>query len=355
MKAARNYLTQGVTTVVSGNCGIGSHTVKELFENMRQAGTGVNVVELVGHSTIRQAVMGMEDRAPTADELERMKEMVAEAMEAGAAGLSTMLFYAPGCFAKTEEIIELARIAGEHGGIYATHVRDEGRDDMGGVLPAMREAVRIGKEAGVPVQISHIKAGAKPAWGMAPEIAAILEEGQRSGVRLFADQYPYTAARTELAAFVLPRWFLAGGKLREKAPDPVLVARVRAEVAHRIDTCGGPEAILIAYSKEKPEWVGKTMQQLSREMKLSPEDAALEMFKVDDSQVVVFMMKNEDVDYFMRKPYVMTCSDGRNIPFGIGQPHPRNYGAFTRKIRVYVLDRHVISMEQAILAAVRPA
>jgi len=351
MKTARNYLTQGVTTVVSGNCGSGPHTVKELFEHMRQIGIGVNVIELVGHGTVRRAVMGMEDRAPTAEEMERMKQMVAEAMEGGAAGLSTGLFYPPGCYAKTAEVIELARLVREYGGIYASHVRDEGTNDMGGVLASMQEAVRIGKEAGVPVQIAHLKAGGKPAWGMAAEITAVFEEAQSSGLRIYADQYPYTAGSTNLASIVLPRWFLAGGKLKEKVIDPALVARVRAEVAQRVDTYGGAEAIVIAYSSKKPEWVGKNVQQLSQEMALSPADAAIEMFKIDDPQVVVFMMKDEDMEYFMKKPYVMTSSDGLNVPYGIGQPHPRNYGAFTRKIRVYVLDRKLISMEQAIRAA----
>jgi len=351
LKAVKNYLTQGVTTIVSGNCGGGPHTVKDMFEHMRRTGIGVNVIELVGHGTVRRAVMGMDDREPTPEELAKMKAMVTEAMEGGAAGLSTGLFYPPGCYAKTEEVIELARVVHEYGGIYASHVRDEGTNDMGGVLAAMQEAVRIGEEAGVPVQIAHLKAGGKPAWGTAAAITAVFEEAQKRGVRVYADQYAYTAGSTNMASIVMPRWFLAGGKLEEKVADAGLVGRVRPEVAQRIDTFGGAEAVVIANSEKKPEWVGRNILELGREMALSPEDAAIEMLKIDDPQVVIHMMKDEDMEYFMQKPYVMTSSDGLNVPYGKGQPHPRNYGAFTRKIREFAMDRKLISVEQAIRSA----
>ncbi len=351
LRIAKNYLTQGVTTIVSGNCGGGPHTIKEMYEEMRRTGIGVNVMELVGHGTVRQAVMGMEDRAPTEEELARMKAMVAEAMEGGAVGMSTGLFYPPGCYARTEEVIELARVVHEYGGIYASHVRDEGQNDMGGVIAAMQEAVRVGAEAGVPVQIAHLKAGGKPAWGTAAEIAAVFEDAQSKGIRVYADQYPYTAGSTDMASVVLPRWFLAGGKLEEKIADPALLTRVKGELPGRMDTFGGPEAIMIAYCAKKPEWVGKNLLQISQEMGLDPAETAIEVLKIEDPNVVIFSMQEADMEYFMKKPYVMTSSDGSNVPFGVGQPHPRNYGAFTRKIRVCAMDRGWISVEQAIRAA----
>ncbi len=351
LRIVKNFLYQGVTTIVSGNCGTGDYKIKELFADLRRNGVGLNVMQLVGHGTLREKVMGMEDREPTGEELEKMKEMVEEAMQGGAVGLSTGLFYPPGCYAKTEEIIELARVVKKYGGIYATHVRDEGDNLMGGIEAAMREAIRIGEEAGVPVQISHLKAAGTLGQGKAREVARILEEARARGIKLYADQYPYTAGSTYLSAIVLDRWIMSDGKYRERFEDPSLKEKIRKSIEERIERYTGAESIVLANFKEKPTWEGKSLKEIGEILDVSPAEVAIQLLKMGEPSVVVFMLDPEEVEYFMKKPYVMTSSDGLNVPFGIGIPHPRNYGAFTRKIQEYVLEKRVLSMEEAIRAA----
>jgi len=193
LKSAQNYIAQGVTTLVTGNCGDGTFDVAQYFDRIRQQGAGPNIVHLVGHGTVRGAVMQSADRAPTPEELGRMKALVEKAMREGAAGLSSGLFYAPGSYAKVEEVVELARVVKEFGGIYTSHIRDESNYTIG-LKASIEEAIEVGEKAGVPVQISHIKALGKPVWGQAPEICRIIEAAQGRGVRVFADQYPYNAS-----------------------------------------------------------------------------------------------------------------------------------------------------------------
>jgi N-acyl-D-amino-acid deacylase len=351
LRAVKNYLTQGVTTLISGNCGSGDGKIAELFTEVEKNGIGPNLMQLVGHGTIRMEVMGMADRAPTVEEMERMKAMVRQAMEGGAIGLSTGLFYPPGCYAATEEVIELAKVVEEYGGIYATHVRDEGTNLMGGVEEAMREAIRIAEQAGVPVQISHLKASGTMGQGKAEAITKIFEDAQVRGVKLYADQYPYAAGSTSIAPIVLDRWIMAGGKWVERFNDPKLIDKIKEDITKRIERVTGPEAVVISLFPQRPEWNGKSLKEISEIMALSPTDTAIEILKMGDPVVIAHMMDPKEVEYFMTKPYVMTSSDGMNVPFGIGKPHPRNYGAFTKKIRDYVLDKKILTMEFAIRAA----
>jgi len=351
LRAVKNYLYQGVTTLVSGNCGSGDCTIDDMFADIQEKGIGPNLMQLVGHGTIRMKVMGMADRAPTAEEMNQMKTMVREAMEGGAIGLSTGLFYPPGCYAETEEIIELAKVVKEYGGIYATHVRDEGTNLMGGVEAAMREAIRIAEEAYVPVQISHLKAAGTLGQGKSEAVTKIFEDARARGVELYADQYPYPAGSTSIAPIVLDRWIMADGKWVERFNNPELIGKIKEAITNRIERATGAEAIMIALFKEKPEWNGKTLKDVSKILELSPTDAAIEILKMGNPSVIIFMMDPVEVEYFMQKPYVMTSSDGMNVPFGLGVPHPRNYGAFTRKIREFVLNKNAITMEFAIRAA----
>ncbi len=353
VKAVKNYLTQGVTTVVSGNCGAGSYEIRDMLRHMEKIGIGVNVIELVGHGTVRNKVMKMEDRDPDEDELEEMKELVEKAMKEGAFGISSGLFYAPGSYAKTEEVIELAKVVAEYGGIYATHLRDEGANGTIGLPESVREAVRIGEEAGVPVQIAHIKAAGKEAWGQSKEVTEIIENANSRGVKVYADQYPYMAGSTSLSPIVLPRWIQEGGrdKMIDRFDDRDLIRRIRRDIYERVDRYGGPEAIVISSFNDKKEYEGKNLNEISALMELTPVDAAIEILREHDPGVIIFMMKEEDVETYMQKTYTMTCSDGSNLEFNSGLPHPRNYGAFTRKISHYVLEKGLITMEHAIRAA----
>lgn len=349
-KNAKNYLTQGVTTVVTGNCGGGTYRVEEFFGKLELQGTGPNVIHLVGHGTIRASVMGQEARDPTDEELERMKQILAKGMEEGSAGFSTGLFYTPGSFAKTEEIIELAHVAKNHDGIYATHIRDESNYTIG-LKEAIKEAVAVGEQAGIPVEISHIKALGRPVWGMAKDVCDIIENARERGVRVYADQYPYSASSTALSAAVIPGWVQAGGQMRNRLENPELLPKIKKEIAENIDRRGSPESLVIVSYPKNRDFDGKNLLEISRMMGKPVVETAIYLVKNGSPSVISFNMQESDVEYFMKRPYVMTGSDGNvQIP-DKSYPHPRSYGTFPRKIREYVLKNKWITMEQAIRAA----
>lgn len=350
LKNAKNYLTQGVTTVVTGNCGGGTYRVEEFFSKLESQGIGPNVIHLVGHGTVRGVVMGQEAREPTVDELEQMKKLVAQGMEGGAAGFSTGLFYAPGSFAKTEEIVELARTVKEYDGIYATHIRDESNYIIG-LKESVEEAILIGERAGIPVEISHIKALGKPVWGQSAEVCAIIEGARERGVKVSADQYPYMASSTGLSAAVIPRWVQAGGEMKSKLNDLELLPRIKKEIEENIDRRGGPESLVVVSFPKNRDFDGKNLLEISRRVKKPVVETAIYLVLNGSPSVISFNMTESDLEYFMKRPYIMTGSDGNiQIP-GRSFPHPRSYGTFTRKIRRYVIEKKWISMEQAIRAA----
>lgn len=345
-----NYLTQGVTTVVTGNCGSGTHNVSDYFQRMEEQGIGLNVVHLVGHGTVRSLVLKSADRAPNEEELAKMRSYVRQAMDQGAAGLSSGLFYAPGSYAETGEIIALCEVVKEFDGIYATHIRDESTYTIG-LEASIEEAIEIGEKAGVSVQISHLKALGKPVWGKAQEICAIIEGARKRGLHIYADQYPYNASSTSLVAAIVPRWVQADGKLRKRLQDPALLPRIEKEMVANIERRGGANTLAISSFPKMREWEGKSLEEVSTLLGKSEVDTAIELIFLGGGSVVSFNQSDEDVEYFMQKPYVMTGSDGQITVFGKAKPHPRNYGTFPRKIRRYVLDKRTISMEQAIRSA----
>ena len=350
LKNAKNYLTQGVTTVVTGNCGGGTYKVEEFFKALESQGTGPNVIHLVGHGTVRRAVMGQDAREPTPDELAEMKRLVARAMEGGAAGFSTGLFYTPGSFAKTEEIIELARTVKDFDGIYASHIRDESNYTLG-LKASVKEAIEVGEQAGIRVEISHIKALGKPVWGQSVEVCEIIENARKRGVKVYADQYPYMASSTGLSAAVIPRWVQAGGKKKNRLSDSKLLPRIKREIADNIDRRGGPESLVIVSFPKNRDFDGKNLLEISRMMKKPVVETAIYLVLNGSPSVISFNMTESDLEYFMKRPYVMTGSDGNlQIP-GSSFPHPRSYGTFARKIRKYVIEDKIITMEQAVRAA----
>jgi N-acyl-D-aspartate/D-glutamate deacylase len=339
-------LMQGVTTEVIGNCGMGAapyEAVREHFgtffgdaaipgwkgyrgylEVVERAPPSLNVAILAGHNTLRAAVMGMARRAPTQDEQRAMRDLVREALEAGAVGLSTGLIYEPGRHCATEEVIELARDVAAAGGVYATHMRNE----ASGLLDAVREAIRIGRESGVGVQISHHKAAGKRNWGRVRDSLGLIEEARAEGLDVTADQYPYTSGSTMLTAV------LHNDALNTQG-DRGGIARVE------------PERVLIASAPLHPEYEGNTIAELAVALDLSPEDAAR---KVDaDEQhraiAILHLMDEGDVQTVMRHPTTMIGSDG--IPLG-GKPHPRLYGAFARVLGHYARELGLLTMEDAV-------
>lgn len=355
-----NYLRQGVTTVVTGPDGDGDYRVSEYFDRLARGGIGPNVMHTVGHNFIREEAMGGSfDRAPSTAEMAQMKYMVRTAMEAGAVGFSSGLYYIPGTYATTEEVIELAKVAAEYGGIYTSHIRDEGDfiyedPDKDGLLDAIREAIRIGGESGLITNITHIKAEGilgKEYWGKSRAVTELIEKAQKAGQKVYADQYPYTASSTNLASVTVPRWIQADGKMADRLRDPALLPKIRAEMHEVVEGGLGPDVMVISGFDARPEWEGKSVADIATLLGVSPTEATIKLVLMGDPSMVVHSMSPDDVGYFMSKSYTSTSSDGGNPIFGEGLPHPRSYGSFPHKLRQYVLEEQAISMEFAIRAA----
>ncbi|MFN0121157.1 MAG: prolyl oligopeptidase family serine peptidase [Blastocatellia bacterium] len=339
-----HYLMQGVTTVLTGNDGGGPVNIADTYARWSRDGIGTNAALFVGHGTVRGKTLGMSDSAPTAEQLESMKAMVAKAMDEGALGMSTGLYYAPGSYAKTEEVIELARVAGARGGVYDTHPRDESSYTIG-LLDSTREIIRIGREARIPVHISHIKALGTDVWGKSGEVIALVEAARREGIRVTANQYPYLASGTSLVAALVPRWAEVGGnrELLKRIDDPATRARLVTEMTENMRRRGGAESLLISRANRK-EIVGKTLGALAKQWNKPPIEAALDIIKTGGAGVASFNMNEQDIVNFMKQPWVMTGSDG-------SEGHPRKYGTYPHKLREYVYEKKVITLPRMIQAS----
>ena len=334
-------------------------TVAEYLSTLERQGLGINFATYVGATQVRLLVIGNGDRRPTDAELDRMRALVRQAMEDGAMGLSTSLQYAPAPYASTEELIALAREAGARGGIYATHLRSEGN----AVIPALDEAVRIGREAKIPVEIWHLKAAGKPNWGRMPEIVRHIEEARRSGVDLAADTYAYPAWFNDFSAFI-PPWAHDGGdaKMVERLRDPAARKRIRRDMTTPSDQWDnewleipGPEAILfsVTASPKLAPLRGKTVADIARERGADPIDTVFDLLIEDPaSSVAVFGMSEPDVALALRQPWVSIDNDSQGTApdglLGEEQPHPRAYGTFPRILRKYVREEHLLTLEDAV-------
>lgn len=336
-----DYLMQGVTTVVTGNDGSSPLDIGDTFAQWTRDGIGPNAALFIGEGSVRLKVMGMSDAAPTAAQLDSMRAIVASGMRDGALGLSTGLYYAPGSFASTEEVVQLAKVAAGYGGIYDTHMRDEASYNIG-LVGAVEESIRIGREAGIPVHISHIKALGVDVWGESDTVIALIDSARASGVQVAACQYPYTASGTSVGAALLPRWAEAGGRdsLLARMRDSTTRVKLESDMTENLRRRGGADALLIT-GRGDSTLTGKTLAKVAAERKVSPIEAALEIVKDGDAGVASFNMKESDIDNFMVQPWVATCSDGSS-------GHPRKYGTFPRKLRQYVYDRHLLTLEQAV-------
>ncbi len=314
---------------------------------MEKGGTGPNVALLIGHGSVRTAVMGSSNRRePTAEELEKMKGLVRRAMQQGAFGLSSGLFYTPGSFSKTEEVIALAAVAGEFGGVYTSHIRDEGNYNVG-LLASVQEVIRIAEEGHLTGIVSHMKALGPDSWGLSKEATLRIEQARARGVPVFADQYPYEASSTSLRASLMP-----GGAELPNAPAPVEQNPSRektlAMIKENIRRRGGAASIQIALYGPDKTLQGKTLEQIAAARGASPEAAAYDLMAAGNASIVSFNMSEDDIRHIMTRPYTMACSDGALAMPGAGQPHPRNNGAFARRLAVYVRERGVVNLEFAI-------
>lgn len=345
----KNYLTQGVTTVVTGNCGSGPVDAKAFYATLDQNGIGTNVAHLATHNSIRAAAMGNANREPTEAELKKMEQLVDEAMLAGTWGMSTGLIYTPGTYSKTPEIVTLAKVVAKHKGIYASHIRDE----SAGLIDAINEALTIGNEAKLPVHISHIKASGKNSWGRSADAIAVINKAIAKGQEVTADQYPYIASSTSLSATVIPSRFRDGTakEYKERLNDPDKGAQIRKAVDAALKVRDGGKTIQIARYGPNPKWQGKTIRDIAEAEKKSGTDIVIEIEQNGGASIVNFGMSEEDVRVYMKQPFVATASDGSVHLPGATVPHPRSYGTFPRKIGLYCLKEGIIPLEQAIRSA----
>jgi N-acyl-D-amino-acid deacylase len=350
---AENYVRQGVTTLIEGQDGSSPLPLGEFLKRVAATPIAVNFGMLVGQGSIREAVMGRENRPATPQEIEQMKQLVRQAMYEGAFGLSTGLFYVPGSYTPTEEVIELAREAGRLGGIHISHMRDE----AAGILDSVRETIRIGEEGGLPTQLTHHKIIGSANWGRSRETLRLVEEARARGVDVTIDQYPYTASSTGTSALI-PQWAQAGGRkaLLERLHDASLRAKIKAEVIRRIkeDRGGGhPKNVVLANCPFDLGLAGKNLAELTQQRGLAPtpENAAEVVFELEERggcQAIYHAIAEEDVERILRSPFTMIASDGEIPAFGQGAPHPRSYGTFARVLGRYVRERKLLSLEEAI-------
>ena len=335
-------------------------TFGEYFARLRKQGMGINLATYVGATQVRRMVFGDADRTPTAAELASMRALVREAMQQGAIGVSTALQYAPAPYAKTEELIALASEAAKFGGLYASHIRDEGD----AILPALDEAFRIGREAHVPVEIWHLKAAGKQNWGRMAQIVAHIEAARKAGVDVAADTYAYTAFFNTFSA-VIPPWAHDGGdkKLIERLKDPAQRARIRKEMEtpssewnNEWQQVKGPESFILS-AVQNPKLIplqGKTIAEIAALWKKDPIDAVMDLLIEDEAftMVGVFAMDEPDVALALKQPWVSICNDsqgtGLDGVLGKEHPHPRAYGTFPRILRKYVREEHLLTLEEAV-------
>jgi N-acyl-D-aspartate/D-glutamate deacylase len=293
---------------------------------------------------VRKELLASSSRAPTPAELDRMRALVKKAMDEGAFGFSTGLFYTPQNFGTTEEVIALAKVAAANGGIYDSHIRDESTYSIG-LVGAIEEVIRIGRESGMPVHVSHIKALGVDTWGKSKDVIALIRKARAEGIRITADQYPYSASGSSMNASLLPPWSQDGGEARlyERLDDPGLRAKIAAEAAENMRRRGGEESFLLT-SPRDAAIRNKRLSEISKMWNVTPVEAALRIIRDGGSSVASFNMSEDDIEAFMKEDWVMTCSDGSS-------GHPRKYGTFPRKLRRYAIDRKVISLEQAIYSS----
>jgi dihydroorotase/N-acyl-D-amino-acid deacylase len=335
-------------------------TLAGYFQRLEKEGTPLNIGTYVGAAQVREAVIGDEDRAPTPPELEQMKALVAEAMQQGAFGLSTALIYPPGHYAKTEELIELARVASQYGGIYGTHMRSEGQTE----IAAINEALRIGREAGLPVEIFHLKVVGQARWGSMPKIVTMIQSARDAGQDVSANMYPYIAGATALASS-LPPWVAEGGteKLLQRLHDPASRGKIKKEMATEHPDwenlylgSGGASGVLVSgiVNPDLKQFDGQTLAQIAEAQKKDPLDALFDLVIDDKARTgaIYFIANEDDLKFGLQQPWTSLCLDANELsldgPLFEPHTHPRAFGAMPRFLGHYIRDEHLLPLEQGI-------
>ena len=351
---ADNYVRQGVTTLVEGPDGGSAVPLAPFLAKV--AGTPItpNFATFVGQGSIRSAVMGDRDRAATPDELDKMRALVRQGMEDGAFGLSSGLFYVPGAFTPTAEVVALARVAGGLGGIYISHMRDEASR----VLDSVRETIAIGEQGGLPTQVTHHKVVGKKYWGRSVDTLKLVDEARARGVDATIDQYPYTASATSIGAALLPSWAQEGGReaVLARLKDPAVRAKIKAETVAIIrDERGGgdPKNVVVSSCEFDPSLAGKDLARITQDRGLAVSldnaaETALWIVEQGGAQGIFHAINEEDLQRILVHPATMVASDGEIPVFGRNHPHPRSYGTFARVLGVYVRDKRLLPLETAV-------
>jgi N-acyl-D-aspartate/D-glutamate deacylase len=333
------YLAQGVTTVLTGNDGGGPTDVGASLTKWRAEGIGSNAALYVGFGSVRSAVLGMSAAAATPGQVSEMARMVRRSMQDGAVGMSAGLYYAPQSYASTDEVIVVALEVAPFGGVYDTHLRDESSYTIG-LLGAIAEALRIGREAHIAVNISHIKALGVDVWGKSDSAIALIRAARAAGQHVTADQYPYTASGSSIGASLLPRWAEAGGRdsLKRRLADSLTHARIVVEMRENLRRRGGAESLLIT-EQDTRGLGGKRLNEIATSRGADAIAAAIDIIMSGDASVASFNMNDDDIERFMKTEFTMTGSDGSD-------GHPRKYGTFPRKYRIYVKERSALSLAE---------
>jgi len=349
---ADNFILDGVTTVVTGNCGASNVDIAAYFHRLDSIRLSINVASLIGHNDVRKAIMGTANRKPTAEELQKMKSLVEQGMKDGAVGFSTGLIYIPGTYSSTDEVVELARSASIFNGVYASHMRDEGDS----VVQAIEEALYIGKADNMPVEISHFKLSGQQNWGRSRETVAMIEKARQEGIDVTIDQYPYTASSTSLST-LLPDEILSDGQdsIKARLQRPEVRKYVTSYMLGRLKKRKLKHFSypVVASYKADSTFNGKSIEQVNMLMKRKHKakyetETVMDMMQKGGASMVFHGMGDEDVERIMRYPFNMFASDASIRIFGQGAPHPRGYGTNARVLSTYVREKKIITLEEAV-------
>ena len=352
LPAAENFVRMGVTTLVTGNCGASATDIAQFLGRIKEKPLAVNLATLIAHGSVRRQAMGSDDRAPTPDESRKMEQLVEQGMKDGAVGLSTGLIYVPGTYARTDEITSLARVVARYGGIYATHMRNEGEK----VADAIRESIQIGEQAGLPVEISHFKISNKKLWGQTPMTIGLVRDARSRGLMVTVDQYAYTASSTSLDSR-LPSWLRAGGleEAKKRLADDATRERVRKEMKEGLKRSGFKDysyAMVASYDPDK-SFNGKSIAAITKLVTGKNDvqhqiDQIVSMYEAGGAGMVYHGMSEDDVQRIMREPFTMIASDSGVRQVDESVPHPRGYGNNVRVLGHYVRELQLLSLEDAV-------
>ena len=348
LKHGQPLLAQGLTTVFINPDGGGPIDLAAQRATYEKQHIGTNVAQFVPHGSIRREVMGMTDHDPNAGELAKMVELSRQGMIDGGVGLSSGLYYAPGSYSKTAEVIAMAKATAPYGGVYSSHIRDEA-DYTIGVVAAVQEVIDIAEQGGVIGVVSHMKALGPASWGLSKTLIERIEAARKRGVQVFADQYPYEASGTGIVGALMPRSAQVGGRdAMMKRITGELRGEIREQVKTNIARRGGADTLMISRYAANPSFEGQRLSVLAAKAGVAPEEYALQLLEKGDASLVSFNMSEGDIEGIMKQPWTMTCTDGDLVRMGEGVPHPRAYGAFARKLKKYVAERGTINVADAV-------